>query len=364
MVELNAKKVTQVAPGVIDGVDGAVFSVEGTDGGTFAIASKRKELKQLMRSDADVIYDTKNSKLFLNESGTKQGWGKRKIGGLIGRLKGKPQLSSEHFEGLTAHNDAGSRNPALLTTGVIRHTPFDPIRFLSLSGGGWNTHSNLAGVFAASMDWQKTNNKSRDIADLLSKYNYISANSGGTWFLTHLGFSPDYVDSLTNEDRANSYTTNGFIGNVKQAFGEIEIPLQHRLSSITKMNYIANSEDTFNANWAKLVKELVYDPIMKGMKGKKRDNNNISTKKFEGSNLAEWATGKHLTYATTLTKRSQMAAEARGNYVAPAVRVPLAKLSRDGLILNANYAYGGYVGPYPESTLLTKKQTFTLYLLK
>ena len=59
MAEFNAQKVTKVDAGVIDGVDGAVFSVEGTDGGSFAIASSKKELKALMKSDADVVYDEK-----------------------------------------------------------------------------------------------------------------------------------------------------------------------------------------------------------------------------------------------------------------------------------------------------------------
>ena len=62
MAEFNAKKVTKVDAGVIDGVDGAVFSVEGADGGSFAIASSKKELKQLMKSDVDVVYDAKKGK--------------------------------------------------------------------------------------------------------------------------------------------------------------------------------------------------------------------------------------------------------------------------------------------------------------
>ena len=56
MAEFNAKKVIKVAKGVVDGIDGEVFSVKGTDDGTFAIASSKKELKQLMKSDADVVY--------------------------------------------------------------------------------------------------------------------------------------------------------------------------------------------------------------------------------------------------------------------------------------------------------------------
>ena len=73
------------------------FSMEGTDGGTFAIASSKKELKQLMKSDADVVYDERKDKLFLNDNGTK------KVGGLVAKFKGKPKLSTDLFDQLTAH---------------------------------------------------------------------------------------------------------------------------------------------------------------------------------------------------------------------------------------------------------------------
>ena len=99
MAELNAKK-----PSKVKAVDpDASYGVEGTDGGSFAIASSKKELKQLMKSDADVVYDESKGKLFLNENGTAKGWGEKKVGGLLATFKGKPQLTADNFEGLSAH---------------------------------------------------------------------------------------------------------------------------------------------------------------------------------------------------------------------------------------------------------------------
>ena len=102
MAEFNAQKLTKVAKGTAADPD-ASFSVEGTDGGTFAIASSKKELKQLMKSDADVVYDERKGKLFLNDNGTKKGWGAKKVGGLVAKFKGKPELSADLFDQLTAH---------------------------------------------------------------------------------------------------------------------------------------------------------------------------------------------------------------------------------------------------------------------
>ena len=102
MAAFTAKKVSKVK-----GVDAdASFSIDGMDNGSFAIASSKKELKQLMTSDAAVVYDEKKGKLYLNENGTAKGWGAKKVGGLIAKFKGKPELTAEHFDGLSAHSDA------------------------------------------------------------------------------------------------------------------------------------------------------------------------------------------------------------------------------------------------------------------
>ena len=96
MPDFNAKKVSKVKAVDPD----ASYSVEGTEGGSFAIASSKKDLKALMKSDAAVVYDETKGKLYLNANGEEKGWGKKKVGGLIARFKGKPELSADHFEGL------------------------------------------------------------------------------------------------------------------------------------------------------------------------------------------------------------------------------------------------------------------------
>ena len=79
------------------------FSLDGIDDGTFAIASSKKELKQLKKSDADVVYDERKGKLYINGNGTKKGWGKDDHDGLIAKFKGKPELSADNFDDLTTH---------------------------------------------------------------------------------------------------------------------------------------------------------------------------------------------------------------------------------------------------------------------
>ena len=53
-------------------------------------------------TEAARVYDEKKGKLYLNENGTAKGWGAKKVGGLIAKFKGKPELSAEQFEGMEA----------------------------------------------------------------------------------------------------------------------------------------------------------------------------------------------------------------------------------------------------------------------
>ena len=78
----------------------ASYSVEGMTEGHFAVASSKKHLKQLMYSEADMVYDQKKGNLYLNNNGKLKGWGEKKVGGLVARFKGKPELGAGHFEGM------------------------------------------------------------------------------------------------------------------------------------------------------------------------------------------------------------------------------------------------------------------------
>ena len=44
----------------------------------------------------------KKGKPDLNDNDTAKGWGANQVGGLIAKFKGKPELSADHFDGLSA----------------------------------------------------------------------------------------------------------------------------------------------------------------------------------------------------------------------------------------------------------------------
>ena len=104
-------KLPKRLPSWLQGVEDQGGSVElqldaelGEDA-TFSVASTKKELKELQKSDADIVYDERKGKLFLNGNGEAKGWGSKAIGGLIAKVKGKPQLSADDVTGFDRYVD-------------------------------------------------------------------------------------------------------------------------------------------------------------------------------------------------------------------------------------------------------------------
>ena len=110
MLVLTARK-----PKKLKAIDAdTLIHVKSIEEGSFAIASSKKQLNALMRSDVDVVYDDQKGKLYHNANGEAKGWGKRRFGGLIARIKSKSTLIVDQFEGLSAFDLDG-------VTGVGQH---------------------------------------------------------------------------------------------------------------------------------------------------------------------------------------------------------------------------------------------------
>ena len=88
--------------------DGAIelhMDAELGEDATFSVASTKKELKELQKSGADIVYDERKGKLYLNGNGAEKGWGSKTIGGLIAKVKGKPQLTADDVTGFDRYVD-------------------------------------------------------------------------------------------------------------------------------------------------------------------------------------------------------------------------------------------------------------------
>jgi len=94
--------------------------------------------------------------------------------------------------------------------------------YLAFSGGGWNSHSMLAGMIAGMLDGMHNERRNemarRSLLRLFYNVEGISANSGGSWFLTQLAYSEPFSESFESSRELDAYNTTGFNGQTRNLF--------------------------------------------------------------------------------------------------------------------------------------------------
>jgi hypothetical protein len=183
-------------------------------------------------------------------------------------------------------------------------------RLVSFSGGGWNSHSILAGLLSGALDASKT-----DLKGLFSNVQGISANSGGTWFLSMLAYSDIFRSSLENAASRDQYNQSGYNGQVRNAFSSLasnsEAGIVSTLSKILDLDFgnlisskskealiyfsglldNALSTNKVNVNWRNFVEQFVYGyDSLSGLKSVNLDSSRLA-----------WAQGKDFTFATAIS---------------------------------------------------------------
>ena len=63
-----------------------------------AIATSRREMRQLSREGHDFVYFEKKGRLFFDGNGDNRGFGSKNQGGLMAVLQGKPELTSDDIQ--------------------------------------------------------------------------------------------------------------------------------------------------------------------------------------------------------------------------------------------------------------------------
>lgn len=182
-------------------------------------------------------------------------------------------------------------------------------RLVAFSGGGWNSHSTLAGLISGALETSGQN-----LTDLFGQTQAISANSGGTWFLSHLAYSDAFRASLENQSERNGYTQSGYNGLVRQAFSNLNPDTTTEISKViaaafgvgtdallktkdwqTLLPYalgLAGNALTVNGlNWRSFVDQFVY-----GYNG----ISSLQSVNLDSPRLS-WAAGKDLSFATAIT---------------------------------------------------------------
>merc|ERR1719433_408504 len=157
-----------------------------------------------------------------------------------------------------------------------KSTKFVPLG-LAISGGGWHSFTAAFGAFAGVLD----TSADRDLHRQLSRVDYVSANSGGTWFLSCLAFSPDFNEQPQQKDRCDEmFGPQGYMGKLRKLFNLSSPPWNFH--SLFKLPGLATRD------WSVFNEQVVYAPVP-----------DMQAKTLN-SERQPWAQGKHLIFTSAL----------------------------------------------------------------
>ena len=211
--------------------------------------------------------------------------------------------------------------------------------YLAFSGGGWNSHSFLAGMVAGALDAYSREKGNRSLNALFKNVDGISANSGGAWFLTQLAYSKRFRDAFQSLRSTNNYNSTGFNGQTRALFGpaipghviasSISLAIKQKLQAALGPLAPDNAVDTIVSvlqssgaleaiqllgpgavstgfDWPKFVEQYVYAPY-----GIYDEIKNLTL----GSQRNDWASSKKLIIASAVQSKPAMIQRRGGSYV-------------------------------------------------
>lgn len=190
-------------------------------------------------------------------------------------------------------------------------------RFVAFSGGGWHSHTSLAGWIAGLLDASGA-----DIETSFRNVKSIAANSGGGWFMSMLAYSQTFLRDL--EVERDDYGTTGYLGEISAVFDGAfneepcvgwDVLLDSTVAG-AMMGYLCNAYPSYRGhfgvyklnrdeagqvhlNWHRLVHQVVYAPLELEAE--------LSGLTLDSPHLP-WASDKSLLYAATILTDEAMLA--------------------------------------------------------
>ena len=108
---------------------------------------------------------------------------------------------------------------------------------IAFTGGGWNAMSGHSGwIGAALSSGQQISDSSLTLDQLFANTDSAAGNSGGSWFLSMLAYSPEFAADLS--ERPDQWFTTGYFGNQRQIFAQA--PNSEGLTATEVLKDIAN----------------------------------------------------------------------------------------------------------------------------
>ena len=231
-------------------------------------------------------------------------------------------------------------------------------RYLSFSGGGFNSHSFLAGMLSGALDSLEDAGRIRDVGLLTQSVGGFSANSGGSWFLSQLSYSKPFLDQFESVQSADSYNSKGYNGRIADIFQSVSSGSDSESGLDIVSSLVSNTQSPSTAkliqswfsmlarsgfSWRAFNQQITYKPFAM--------TSLMSSTPFSADRLG-WASGKDFVVSAALQAKptildsipaiagqNKITAQAISEAVDPAAQtVPLSLVSvADGMGGSSSY---------------------------
>jgi len=160
--------------------------------------------------------------------------------------------------------------------------------YVAFSGGGWHSHTTLAGWLMGAMDAMDSEEAdSGTLENLTTNVDALSCNSGGCWFTTQLAFSETFSSKLETQTNEQYFSLDGYLGQTRKIF---EDELDHL---VTKPEYVTMAH--YTTHWSDFLEKSVFKPF-----DMNSELANVTLDSDPDSTRLSWAEYTPLIYSTAL----------------------------------------------------------------
>ena len=175
--------------------------------------------------------------------------------------------------------------------------------YMAVSGGGFHTHTAMSAWISGLLRHTELQN----LEQIFKNVRGISGNSGGSWFISHLGYSNEFVNALIKDSKSaqSTWSSSGYLGKMGENFfstskGNLAPEERYLAKYVEYLDIYAQLFPSGHRRWYEFVTSKVYLPL--GQLGNRKDD--LST--MEDKNLNEmndrvsWFQDKDFIIATAL----------------------------------------------------------------
>lgn len=121
---------------------------------------------------------------------------------------------------------------------------------VAFTGGGWNAMSGHSGWIASALSsGNRISSQSLSLDQLFANTESASGNSGGSWFLSALAYSPEFASDLSNNP--DDWFTTGYFGQQKSIFAQAP-------GKIDWVNLVSNAVDKITPDFVNEFTDDLY----------------------------------------------------------------------------------------------------------